>query len=210
MIKLSIALRKLGFSLTKTLLNLNFKITIKGQENIPEATSALIVANHISYLDVFMVGLGLYDKLINLRWVISKENYRMWYLRWLYWLYRVIVVNGTVEKAKKAIKEDCWVVIFPEGAKRWCFPREADRYKASNGAAAIALSTGIPIIPVGLSGTEKVLPVHTFKLDTRHSIIVNIGKPFSLESVSQERIDEAALEKATAEIMKRIHESIPG
>ena len=79
MFKLKIFARKCVFFITKTLLDLILRITIKGRKNIPQTSCALIVANHSSYLDGFVIGRAFYDNLINLKWVISKENYRMWY-----------------------------------------------------------------------------------------------------------------------------------
>lgn len=205
MFKLKIFARKCAFFITKILLDLIFRITIKGRENIPQTSGALIVANHSSYLDGFVVGKVFYDNLINLKWVISKENYRMWYLRWFYSILQVIVVNGTIEKVKKEFKKNKWVVIFPEGAGRWCPPGRVETRRPGKGAAVIALSSGVNIIPVGIEGTDKVLPARSFKLKPQYAITVHIGKPFAFEVVHQEKIDEALLKKTSQEIMNRIY-----
>lgn len=204
MFKVKTYARKCAFFITKSILYSNFKIVIKGEENIPQTPGALIVANHSSYLDVFVIGLAFYKNLINIRWVISKENYRLWYLRWFYAIYKVIVVNGTTDKVKKALKLNKWVVIFPEGAGRWCSKEQSQKKKVNTGTAVIALSTGVTTVPVYICGADKALPPESFKLNPAQTISVIIGEPFKSEPVCQERLDQALLEKTTQEIMDRI------
>ena len=198
-------IRKCGFFLITRLTSLHCKIKILGKQNIPNTNQVLIVANHSSYLDVFILGVALFHNLINIRWVISKTNYRKWYLQWLYWLNRVIVVNGTIEKAKQALNNNLWVAIFPEGAGKWCAPKNEEKRKPGHGAATIALSTGVTILPIGISGADKVLPANSFKMNRQYGIAVRIGEAFSFEMAQQERIDQALLEKTTQEIMGRIN-----
>ncbi len=77
--------------------------------------------------------------------------------------------------------------------------------KKSRGTAAIALSTGAPIIPVFIKGADQVLPPDSFKLKPQFTINVTIGKPFSFEPVHQEKIEESLLDKTTQEIFDRIN-----
>lgn len=197
-------MRKMAFFATKTLLHLNLKIFIEGEENIPNLPSALIVANHSSYLDVFVVGVAFYKQLIKIKWVISKSNYKRWFLKWIYAIYPVIVVNGTIEKAKNELKKNRWVVLFPEGAQNWCAPENRQVRGTSKGAAVIALSTGTTVIPVHIYGADKVLPPTSFKLNPKHIIRVCIGKPFVFGAMQQAKIDEALLEETTNAIMNAI------
>jgi len=204
-------LRIIFYFICRTILALQFKITVKGRENIPPISRALIVANHSSYLDVFVIAFALYNNLINLHWIISKANYNIWQLRWFYWFFPVIVVNGTVEKAKKALAENRWIVIFPEGAGRWCCIQDGGKkIIPGKGASVIALSTGAPIIPIGICGSDKALSPGKFKLNRKETVEVNIGKPFSFGIVNQERIDDSLIEKTTNEIMQRIYALLPG
>lgn len=200
-------IRKCIITLTRIILKLQFKIEVSGEENIPlQASGTLIIANHSSYLDVFVIGRAFSQNVLNMRWVISKTNYNIWSLKWFYWVYRVIVVNGTVEKARKAIKENKWVVIFPEGAARWCGNKNnIESNRKSRGTAAIALSTGASIIPVYIKGADQVLPPDSFTLKPQFTINVTIGKPFSFTPVNQEKIEESLLDKTTQEIFGRIN-----
>jgi 1-acyl-sn-glycerol-3-phosphate acyltransferase len=183
----------------------SFKIIIRGKGNVPDAPAALIVANHSSYVDVPVIGHALFHKLADISWVISKENYRMWFFKWLFFVFEVIVINGTVEKAKKALARNRWVVIFPEGGNKWCPPiKSKKRIKPAKGAAVIALSTGVPVIPVSLWGADKVLPPRSFRLERRYRITVRIGKPLYFPKVETSEINAKILEKTTQEIMDNI------
>ena len=197
--------RKLFFLITYVSLNLSFKIEIKGRENIPNLPSALIVANHTSYLDVFVIGSALFNNLAKIKWVISKENYRLWFFKWIYAIYPVIVVNGTVEKIKPVLVKNHWVVIFPDGANRWCRSDKNFSAKRYTGTAVVALTTGVTVVPVKISGADKALTPESFKLNRQYPITVTIGKPFKFEVVQPPSIEEAILQKTIEEIMERIN-----
>jgi long-chain acyl-CoA synthetase len=61
------------------------------------------------------------------------------------------------------------------------------------------------VIPVGITGADKVLPVRSFKLDTRYHITVKIGKPFSYKKADDEDISPELLNQTRQEIMNRVY-----
>jgi len=207
---LRILLTKCAYTILKFIVLSNIKITIEGKDNIPKDISrALIVANHSSYLDVINIAYAFYDNLIDLSWVVSQSNYKLWFLKWLYLLFKPIVVErgGTIDKIKHDLMYSRWVVLFPEGNEKWCPPQEAakKRVKPSSGAAVVALSTGVTIIPVGITGADKVLPARSFHMDTRYHITVRIGKPFSYDKVEADKIDQGMINETRQGIMNRIY-----
>jgi len=191
------------------------KVSVFGKENIPDVPGAIIVANHISYLDVPCLGWAFNERTLKMKWVVSKEIYGLWFMKWVYIIWDVIVLNGTIEKIKLALSQNRWVVIFPEGGERMCPPwlREEIRKKRSRrGAAIIALSTGVSVIPVGITGADKVLPMRSFRLNRRHKIVVRIGKPFSYKMVSDNDITDELVNQTKQEIIDRIYslvENVP-
>jgi len=181
-----------------------FLIVIEGKENIPETGPAIIVSNHCSYLDAPLVGRIFYDKLMDIKWIISRSNYNLWFLKWFLIMVKPIVTNGTVEKAKKELQNGKLVIIFPEGGGVWRIREKYKKPKPGKGAAVIALTSGATIIPIGLSGTDKVLPPRSFRLSPLNIIIVHVGKPFKIKAVDKEKIDDALIENTTEEIMRHI------
>ena len=102
------------------------------------------------------------------------------------------------------VKDGFALVIFPEGKRSL----NAELIQALNGTALIARRTGAFILPVGISGTEKIRGWNwVFK---RPKITVNFGKPFQLPSND----DKLSREDATKLIMYRIpiyyHRNIMG
>jgi 1-acyl-sn-glycerol-3-phosphate acyltransferase len=94
------------------------------------------------------------------------------------------------------------VVIFPEGMRS-----PGGRLRAAfPGAALIALRSGVPIIPVGITGTEKLKGVAW--LWRRPEVTVNIGLPFSLPSAGS-KLTKAELSRLTDVIMGRIAGLLP-
>lgn len=186
-------------------LHLDLKIVIKGKENIPNLSSVLIVSNHSSYLDVFIVAKTFYDRLVNIKWVISKENYLLWFLKLLYVIFPVIVVNGAVNKVKRELMNNRWVVMFPEGEERWRSPDDPKAKKKNKGAPVIALSTGVTIIPMRIFEADKVLPARSFKLNPQYTIRACIGKPFAFGITEETKINQPLLEETYRVIMNAIY-----
>jgi len=198
---------KLAYQVLRLIVTSSVKITIEGREHIPQVGDALIVANHSSYLDVPVIGVAFFDNLIDLSWVVSKSNYKTPFLRWLYLIFKPIVTGGgTIDKIKYDLNNNRWVVLFPEGNERWCPPSEAKKKeKPYSGAAVVALSTGVTIIPVGITGADKVLPARSFKMDTRYHITIRIGQPFSYTKINSDTIDTLLISQTREEIMNRVY-----
>ena len=83
--------------------------------------------------------------------------------------------------------------------------------RGRTGAARLALETGCPVVPIGLFGTDIVMPPGTTKLNyKRRAMSIVIGKPLSFRKymrayeAGDERVKEEILEGATTVIMRAI------
>jgi 1-acyl-sn-glycerol-3-phosphate acyltransferase len=104
--------------------------------------------------------------------------------------------------AKEELAEGEALAIFPEGMRS-----QSRKLKlAFPGAALIALRSGAPIIPIGISGTEKITGIAW--LWRRPQMTVNIGEAFSLPPADG-RLTKYQLAKTTDVIMERIAEVLP-
>ncbi len=107
-----------------------------------------------------------------------------------------------LRRAMQALVDGLILVIFPEGTRS-----QGGRLRAAfPGAALIALRSGVPIIPVGITGTEKLKGV--FWLWHRPEVTVNIGLPFSLPPAGS-KLTKVELLRLTDVIMGRIAELLP-
>ena len=107
-----------------------------------------------------------------------------------------------LRQADQSFAQGLALVMFPEGTRS----KSGRLRHAFPGSALIALRSGVPILPVGITGTEKIKGV-TWIL-RRPEITINIGCPFYLPSVSS-RLTKVELAELTNSIMGRIAELLP-
>jgi len=105
-------------------------------------------------------------------------------------------------QAEQVLAEGLALVMFPEATRS----KNAQLQPAFPGSALIALRSGVPILPVGITGTERIKGVAW--LLHRPEIIVNIGQPFYLPPASS-KLTKVKLTELTNYIMERIAELLP-
>lgn len=107
-----------------------------------------------------------------------------------------------LRRAMQVLADGMVLVIFPEGMRG-----QGRRLKAAfPGVALIASRGGVPIIPIGITGTEKLKGLAW--LWRRPEITVNIGQPFSLPPAAS-KLTKAELLRRTDVIMGRIARLLP-
>jgi 1-acyl-sn-glycerol-3-phosphate acyltransferase len=107
-----------------------------------------------------------------------------------------------LRQARQILADGLALVMFPEGTRS----RNGRLRSAFSGPALIAMRSGAPILPVGISGTEKIRGL-TWLL-RRPQITVNIGQPFYLPPVSS-KLTKAKLIELTNLMMGHIAELLP-
>ena len=140
------------------------RFDINGTENIPESGGAIIVGNHRSYFDPLAMGLALSRRGRPVRFLGKKEVFDAPVVGQLAKAFGGIRVDrGTgsdepLMAAADALRAGQLVAMMPQGT----IPRGPAFFdpvlKGRWGAARLAHMTGVPVIPVGLWGTERVWP----------------------------------------------------
>ncbi|MDR1170697.1 MAG: 1-acyl-sn-glycerol-3-phosphate acyltransferase [Prevotellaceae bacterium] len=135
-----------------------WKLDYVCRANIDPKKSYVIVSNHQSMLDICVI----YKIPLVFKWVSKREVFRMPFVGWLLKLHGDILIQrgtsqSTREMLKKAegwISKGCSISIFPEGT------RSADGriHDFKEGAFMIAKLNNLPILPVVIEGTRKILP----------------------------------------------------
>jgi 1-acyl-sn-glycerol-3-phosphate acyltransferase len=137
-----------------------FRHRAVGVENLPRDGAYVLAANHASNLDPWPLGLPLFPRRF-LRFMAKSE---------LFWfpLGAIITAGGAFpvrrgqrdEQAIATAIELCRaghvVVMFPEGTRRRKGLRKKHEARWHNGAARIALEAGVPLVPAGISGTDRL------------------------------------------------------
>ncbi len=134
-------------------------VSVSGRENIDPRRSYVIVSNHQSHYDVFV----LYGWLgVDFKWVMKKELRKVPALGIACEKAGHIYIDrsdkqgalNSLNAAKKIIKNGTSVIFFPEGTRS----RTGQMGDFKKGAFYMALDLGIPVLPITIIGTGKILP----------------------------------------------------
>jgi acyl-[acyl-carrier-protein]-phospholipid O-acyltransferase/long-chain-fatty-acid--[acyl-carrier-protein] ligase len=143
-----------------------YRIRIVGRENIPSRGPALLVANHLSYVDGFLIGACMQRFIRFLMW---RPFYETRGLNWMARRMHAIPVDPgsragvleSLERARQELRNGHVVCIFPEGE----ISRTGNLLPFKRGLEKIVAGLDVPIIPVYLDGVWGSL----FSFDQRRS-----------------------------------------
>lgn len=189
-------------------MRLTTRITVYGKEHMPESGGYLIVSNHLGRLDAPLVYYLLdredvalmvaekYQSNALFRWGVKQLN--------AMWVDRFNADLGAMRQAIQRLKAGEVMVIAPEGTRSPTTALIAGRA----GASYLAAKTGLPVLPVALTGTEDRAVVKQFMRLQKAPVTVRVGPVFHLPPLKPgDR--EAQLHKGTDEMMCRIAALLP-
>lgn len=194
-----------GRFLMRLLLLLLTRWRVRGRDNIPGEGSLLIVANHINLADPPLLGVSLSRKVVFMaKEELFRSRFSGYFVRSFgaFPVHRGQMDREALRQAKRVLADGLALVMFPEAARS----KNAQLQPAFPGSALIALRGGAPILPVGITGTEKIEGVAWIL--RRPVITVNIGHPFCLPPVNS-RLTKVEMAELTNFIMGRIAELLP-
>jgi 1-acyl-sn-glycerol-3-phosphate acyltransferase len=141
------------------------RLAIKGKEKIEKGRTYIVMSNHQSLVDPWV----LIGKLpLQLRWTVKPEVKKMPVFGYALDRMGHIYVGRrrrkdtvmSLEIAIQKIREGSSVVFFPEGTRS----KDGRLLKFHKGGALIAIRSGVPILPVTINGSRFVLPKGTLAL----------------------------------------------
>jgi 1-acyl-sn-glycerol-3-phosphate acyltransferase len=135
---------------------------------------------------------------------MAKEEYFSSKIAWLVrFLGAFPVKRGEADRqalraAEEQLKKGNILVIFPEGTRS----RTRTMAKAHPGMGMIALRSGVPVVPVAISGSERVLK------SFRPRVTISYGEPMVLTPKGQ-KITREDIDEATKLVMRKIASMLP-
>lgn len=149
-----------GISIAKTLMRvLGLRVVVVGHENIPADSAAVLAINHTSFLDFIFAGVPAYLQHRRVvRFLYKKEiSESHSSVGWIMRAMKHIPVDRSagadaLAEAERHCRDGHLVGIFPEGT----ISRSFNLKEFKTGAARIAQSTGVPLIPVILWGCQRL------------------------------------------------------
>lgn len=166
-----------------TWLNPAWRVSIHGRERLHEAGPAVIVANHLSLVDILV----LFRLRSHFKWVSKAENFDVPVIGWNMRLCGYIPlrrgtassVHGMMRRCHEALAGGSSIIMFPEGTRS-----STGRLRSfKSGAFEIAKRKGVPIQPIVLRGTGAALPKRGFVLQGRHRISIEVLDPIPASEV---------------------------
>jgi 1-acyl-sn-glycerol-3-phosphate acyltransferase len=142
------------------LLRVVFRQQTSGVENVPREGGCVLAANHWSNFDPWALAIPVYPRRF-LRFMAKSELFWPplgWFIKGGggFKVRRGQRDDEAMEVAARLCREGHVVVMFPEGTRRRKGMRKKYEARWHTGAARIALEAGVPLIPAGISGTERV------------------------------------------------------
>jgi len=199
--------RRLALGITRFLLRWCTHSEIYGLENAPEGGPLLVVINHMAHFDAPLAaaylpfeveGMGLSDL-----WEVPLTGQLLEF-------YGVIKVHRdqfdreVLRQALGVLAEGKALLLAPEARQSPSHTLERGR----RGAAYLALRSGAPVLPIGVTGTETVYKT-VAKLRRPH-MTATIGKPFHLLGpLARGEARQAQLDEGRDEIMRHLAELLP-
>lgn len=184
------------------LARLFLRIRVVGAEHLPKGEGLLFAPNHVSFLDIPMLGVAV-DR--PLHFVGKASLFRG---RWVGWLYRnlngIALQRGPASRvglmeAVRRLKDGRSVVLYPEGARsldgRLQIPRP--------GIGMVAALSGAKVIPVYISGTDRALPVGAWRIRS-HPVTVYIGEPMHFGAPNESIQGKEYYNQISRSVMERI------
>ncbi|MFC7532074.1 lysophospholipid acyltransferase family protein [Actinoplanes sp. GCM10030250] len=181
---------------------------VEGIEHIPRTGGAIFAGNHLSVADELFLGavvprhLAFWAKSDYFTGTGFKGFLNRQLMQGLGAI-RVERAGGRAaltafDAAIPALQGGELVAVYPEGTRS----PDGKLYRGRTGVARLAVAAGVPIIPVGMLGTDKVQPIgRVYPTLMRNTVTIKFGKP--IETVGRSD-DRTALRELTDQVMAEI------
>jgi len=201
----------LGWGILAPIVRLIYRPRVVGRRNVPKRGRVILASNHLSFIDSVAIPVTAPRPVQ----FLAKSSYfegtgfSGWVNRTFFRSIGAVGVRrGAGQAAQEALEQGRQILetesafaIYPEGTRSL----DGRLYRGRTGVAWLALTTGAVVVPVGIIGTDKIMPVGSRmpKRKPRASII--FGTPIDVSRHGPATSGKAR-RNATDEIMAAIHE----
>ncbi len=183
---------------------------------LPQSGGAIIVVNHVSHVDPFLVAKMIIDGARRPRFLAKDSIFDVFAVgAAMRGMGHIPVKRGTADArqsfdaAVRALEDGGLIVLHPEGT----VTRDPDGWPMTGktGAARLALlAPGVPVIPVAQWGVQEQIDLYRkrVKLIPRPRHTLSVGDPLDLSAYRNRPADGAALREVTDLIMRRLRDDV--
>lgn len=183
--------------------------TVRGLENVPSTGPVLLASNHLSFADSLVIPIVVPRKVV----FLAKSDYFAGHgvkgrlqKAWFEGMGMLPVDRDDPRAAIASLDTALEVLgrgeafgLYPEGTRS----RDGRLYRGRTGVAHLALTAGVPVVPVGLTGTQELQPVGA-RFPKVVPITVRFGEPIQVAG----RFDGVPLGKARREVTDEVMRAI--
>ena len=183
-----------------------FRPWVRGVENVPRTGAVILASNHLSFTDSVFLPLVLDRRVV----FLAKSDYftgrgiKGWLIRMFFEASGQLPIDRSGWKASEAslntglkvLAEGYALGIYPEGTRS----PDGVMYRGRTGVARMILESGVPVVPVAMIDTEKVMPIGS-KMPKVVRPGVIFGEPLDFSRFQGMEGDRFVLRSITDEIM---------
>jgi len=179
-----------------------WRVRSTGLQHVPDTGGAIIASNHISYSDHFFMPAVVPRQIF---FISKAQHFDVPVQRWLFEQWGVIPLkrgegdNEAMTRSLQVLREGKLFGIYPEGTRSI----DGKLHKGRTGVARLALQARVPIIPVGMIGSDKVLPKGK-SLPKLHKVTVRFGEPLDVSAFYGMENDRKVCREITDRVMHAI------
>lgn len=179
--------RRLGAAMTRV--NPMWRVTVSGERIDDPRRPYVVVSNHQSLADIPVISRLPWE----MKWVAKAELFRLPVVGWMMRLAGDIPVDRgdrrsgaqALIKARDYLDKHCSVMFFPEGTRS----RDGRVHAFNDGAFALAVKTGVPVLPLVVEGTFDALPKHRWRFGRPAEIRVEVLPPVETAGLTRADVD---------------------
>jgi 1-acyl-sn-glycerol-3-phosphate acyltransferase len=185
------------------------RLEVVKNPNVDPARSYIIMSNHQSLFDIpaLMLGLGL-----QFRWVIKKSYVHVPLFGWALWVTRHVFIDRSNPKramrsmgeAAKKLPRGVSIMVFPEGTRS----ARSDMGTFKFGGFLLATTAKLPILPVTVNGSWRVLPDKRSMAYRGGPIQLVVGDPIETDGYDRKNAAEL-VERTRAAIASKLDPEYP-
>lgn len=189
----------------RVIVHLFYRLTVIGEEKVPDSGPVLFVSNHVSYADPVLLSAATQKQVRFLMW---RPIYNWWPMAWFFRLMRMIPISATdsprqmarsLQDARQALDQGERIGLFPEGE----ISRDGQLKEFRKGLEFLTKNSRVPIVPVNIDGMwgsifsyERGRAFWKWPRRIPYPVTVHFGAPLPPETPS-EVVREAVLSLVT-------------
>jgi 1-acyl-sn-glycerol-3-phosphate acyltransferase len=198
---------RFAHTLSRVIGTLYFRMRVVHRELFPETGGALVVANHVSYLDPPLIGCCFRKPI----YCLARKSLFRGFFAWFLPRINVLPVDrgkpdmAGMKRVLQLLKEGNRVLLFPEGTRSV----DGNLLPAEAGVGFIIAKCGVPVVPVRISGAFECYP-RSAAFPKPGKITITAGPPVDFSAIPKELTGRELYQAYADAVMAAIGRIEPG